>query len=249
MNLQSTPMTFDFWSRLKIRLASDSSNRRLRLKEMFEPRKATVDTLTTVLRQTAETRLKIFSELLQLERLEVLLLEISSQLEQALHQYGIPSLDLRINCLTDLVALYEQTMTRLPCRLASEQEMAQAESAYLALKNAGHSEALTIERQRLCGITRNLFVVGQEDSTEYESAVRSLQTQLDQLQGHRQAVMAGTTLTFQMYDETDVLRPILIEFGVDMFEVAVTEEPASSETQSEARMPDGQPPAATEEPS
>ncbi|GBG14343.1 uncharacterized protein NMK_1942 [Novimethylophilus kurashikiensis] len=215
---ESQPLSIEFWNRLLSRLEADFLARRQSLRALLTPKAATVETLSVVLGQTARMRNQAVAELNNLENLQLLIQAVSSQVRQVSFDVGIPTLEQQISTVRNIISVFEEYMCGLPSRVIDEEDINHAATQYTALRSSGTGEAATTERQRLRSITRELRVFGSEDSGEYETSTRNMQTTLDQWDADLQSLRVSTLLSVRVTPE---LAELLSSFGVAVYEMAL----------------------------
>lgn len=212
----SQSRSLEFWTRLIARLNAEFDRHLAHVSAACRPREATVDTAALALEQVGRARDEIRAGLGYMEQLQVTILALTGQVSVAAFQAGIQDLDQRILCVSKVVGLFEATMGELPYRQPFEQELEQATAYFQSLRNAGHSDALNAERQRLSAVVRSLPVVGREDGAPYEEALRTMQTSLDELEAERQLRAVSTLLAIQVSEaQAGILRPFGLEFALE----------------------------------
>lgn len=240
MTYLSEPLPLEFWNRLLPRLTAEFDSQRFRLNDLLQARAATVDTAPLVINQVSHARQEALALLAELEQVQALLLTVTQQAHVAMFNAGAHDLRQRIACLRNVVGLFEATMCGLPPRGPVEQELAFVAEKHQTLRNAGHSDALNTERQRLCAATYMLPVVGREEGEDFEDAVRSLRTSIDQMEAQLQAAQAHTMLSVQA---SEAQARLLVRFGVAM---VLANAPAERVVEAEAAPEPTETPAETE---
>ncbi len=222
----SQPRPLQFWTRLHARMESDYQAQRGRLAEALKPAHATIDTADLVLKRSAQTRSEVFVLLKGLEHTQIVFMILEGQARGATNRAGIPEVEAHIRCLRNIASLFSETFSGAPRRAPVEQDLAGAVTQFNALRNTGTGEMVLTERQRLRALSMSVPVVGAEDIVEQERELRSLQTNIDQLEAELQNLQVTTMLTLRLPDE---LAQVVANFGVAMDPEPVAEAlPATS---------------------
>ena len=214
---QSSPLPIAFWYRFGLRLDAEFRMQEDVLAGLLLPRDATVDSTVRVLARVAGDRLAAQECLAYLENIQLLKLEVGQQHDRVSEELGIPDLARRITALQQLVQVYTTHLGALGSRLPAEHDLDHVASQYSALRSAGHSEALTAERQRLQAVSRSIQVMGSEDTPPYLELAYTLQTSKDQLEAELQRLRGGTNLFITV---PAPLALVLQHFGVASSPVA-----------------------------
>lgn len=220
MPYASQPMSIEFWTRLESRLATHYNVQRARLTEAMQPIQVTVDTGGPALQQSVESRKAVFSQIRELENIQLLLMILSGQVRFVSFQAEIPDLHAHIQCLKQTAEVLDSVLTNLPFRRPREQELNTLLTDYTALRNLGTGEVTMQERSRLRAITIQLPIVGAEDAAADERTLRVLQSSIDEKEAELQNLMVTTKFSLRVPDE---LASLVMSFGVTMVE----EQPAA----------------------
>jgi hypothetical protein len=220
-------------------MESDYQAQRSRLAEALKPAHATIDTAELVLKRSAQTRSEVFVLLKELEHMQIVFMIIEGQTRGATNRAGIPEVEAHIRCLRNIASLFSETFSGAPRRAPVEQDLAGAATQFNLLRNTGTGEMVLTERQRLRALSMSVPVVGAEDIVGHERELRSLQTNIDQLEAELQNLQVTTMLTLRLPDE---LAQVIANFGVAMNpEPAAPSLPAAADS---AAAPEASQPAA-----
>ncbi|KVP75509.1 hypothetical protein WJ96_07320 [Burkholderia ubonensis] len=239
MSYTSTPLPLQFWTRLQVRMADEYQAQRDRLAEALKPAPATVDTGDTNLQRSPQARAEVFSLVRELENIQSLLMILGGQVRIATFRAEILDVEAQITCLRNIAQVFEDFLCGLPRRLPLEQELQTALSQYAGLRTAGSGELILAERQRLRALTINLPVLGAEDTIEQERELRTLHSNIDQLEAELQSRKVSTLMALQVPDD---LAELVTSFGVKMArdpepEAQQADAPAAGAEQSDAAAP------------
>lgn len=231
MTFSSKPLPLEFWTRLEARLAADYQDQCARLRDAMLPMPVTVDTGELALQQSAAARDAVFGKVAELENMQLVLMILSGQVRKVSFRAQIPDAEAHIACLRNMAALFGEVITGLPRREPRELELRSVLTQYNALRNAGTGEITMSERARLRGMTIELPIVGMEDAVDHERALRSLQSNIDQLDAELQNLRVSTLMSLRVPPE---LASLVQSFGVDMWQ---DEAPAALPAPSDAGAP------------
>lgn len=213
MSFSTQALPLEVWYRLLGRVQDDYQRRLERLSSALKPVQVTIDTGADSVMGTERSRTELTNMIDGLQSLQLLKLAITSQVNRAAYETPIHSLELRIQCLRNVVHMMETHLSNLPSRIRAEQEIQHLIAQHSALKNAGHGESVMVERQRLRAYTCALPVLGAEDASRYETESRSLQTDIDHLEAELQGLRVSTLLRLQV---PETLAEQLGGFGVPL---------------------------------
>lgn len=213
MAYASQPRPLQFWTRLHSRMESEYQAQRSRLAEALKPMPVTIDTAEMLLKRSSQTRAEVFALLKELESMQVAFMILKGQVRIATNRAGIPETEAHIQCLREMASLFEESFSGAPRREPIEQELANAVAQFNTLRTAGSGEVVLTERQRLRALTIQLPVIGAEDTVEHERALRSLHSNIDQMEAELQNLMVNTMLSLRLPDE---LASVVANFGIDM---------------------------------
>ncbi|KVP17333.1 hypothetical protein [Burkholderia ubonensis] len=234
MSYSSTPLPLEFWTRLQARLETEYQAQRARLAEVLKPIPVTVDTGEMTLQRGPQARGEVFSLVNELENLQMLLMILGGQLRIANFRAEIPDVEAHINCLRNLAALFDEFLSGLPRRSPPEQELQTALTQYAGLRTAGTGEMIIAERHRLRALTINLPVIGAEDTVQQERALRTLHSNIDQLDAELQNRKVSTMHVLVVPDD---LAELVSSFGVTM-----SRDPEPTQAPQDAVAPSANPP-------
>jgi hypothetical protein len=237
MQFVSQPLPLEFWTRLQTRIEAEYRAQRLRLTEMLQPCLATVDTGERTLQQGQQARDEALQKVFELEHLQVLLMMLAGQVRAARNRAQIPEVEEHITCLRNVAELYETELSGRPRRHPLEHDMQTALLQYGNLRSAGTGEIVLAERQRLRALTIHLPVLGAEDLTNEEVALRKMHARIDQREAELQSLKVSTLVTFSVPEN---LAPLVARFGVDLQNVEEpAEQPAPSADSQQAAAQQG----------
>lgn len=222
MPFASNPLPLEFWLRMQARLDTEFSAQKSRLTEMLKPVPVTVDTGEHAIKQAVQTRQEVFANMQELENIQMLLMVLAGQVRLVSFRAELPDVEAHIKCLRSVAATYTDFLTGLPRRLITEQELNAAVAQYGSLRSAGSNEVAHAERQRLRAFTRDLPVVGIEDTAGYGRSVRSMYSNIDQLEANLQTLKATIQMQLTVPDN---LVALVESFGVTMFAIEAPQLP------------------------
>jgi hypothetical protein len=208
-------------------MESDYQAQRSRLAEALKPTSVTIDTAELELNRAAQTRGEVFALLKELESMQVVFMILTGQVRSATNRAGIPEVEAHINCLRNMASLFEDSLSAAPRRLPLEQDLKHAVAQYASLRTTGSGDLGVSERQRLRALTVQLPVIGAEDTVEHERALRSLHSNIDQMDAELQNMLVATMLSLRLPDD---LAHVVANFGIEM--APETEAPALPATAS-----------------
>lgn len=214
MNYTSNPLPLEFWIRLQARVEAEFVARRARLPELLTPAPVTIDSGELAIVHLNQNRQEFFAQLNELESMQMLLMVLGGQVRIAMFRSDIMTVDAHIECLRNVAALYSDFTSNRPRRIIVEQELLAALKQYNALRSSGTGEAVLAERQRLRAFTRDLPVLGAEDTVEHERALRTLHSTIDQKEAELQNLKVTTLMQLTVPDS---LANLIGSFGVEVF--------------------------------
>lgn len=217
MSYSSTPLPLEFWTRLQNRMQVEYEAQLARLADALKPVPVTVDTGEVALQRAEQTRGEVFALVRELENMQLLFMILGGQVRTATYRASIPDAETHIACLRNIASLFETSLCGQPRRFPLEQELKATLSQYGALRTAGTGEVAMQERQRLRSVTINLPVLGAEDTTEHERALRTLHANIDQQEAELQNLKVTTRMSLRVPDELAAL--------VASFSVTMTQDP------------------------
>ncbi len=219
----SKPMPIEFWLRLQVRLESEFQALRSRIPTLLQPVPAAAETVALAQEQADQARAEVFARLSTLENLQMLSLVLRGQLRRAMFEVEIPDIESHIACLREVAGLYADFMAGLPRRSPVAHELNAAAAQLAGLRTAGQAEAVQAERQRLRTMQRELPILGAEDSADYESALRTMRSEIDQRESELQSIKSTTSVQLTV---PDGLAQLLDSYGLEMVELAQDVAPA-----------------------
>jgi hypothetical protein len=217
--------SLDFWLRLQARLAAafdDGSKRLAEFRVLAFP--AGIDDANLMRSRANAARGEALTLLRDMEALRLLRMVVSDQVRSVSHDAGLLTKESQMACLRDIVDLYGNSVSGLPRRVPADEDLADFEKRYEALRNAGNGETSTADRARLRAQVVSLRVFGKEDGEPYEEEARNTETVLDRMATEVQQLKTGTLFALQVPAESLAL---LARFGVHVIEQH--DEPAQSE--------------------
>lgn len=215
--LATKSMPLEYWLKIQTRLETDYQHLKGRLDTKLQPLSATIETLPLMLERTEQARQEVFGTLSELQDLQMLMLVLGNQLRQALFDSNCLMQEAELTCLRTMAELYQSFLLGLPQRLPLEQDMQMAANHYQTLRSAGNNDVIQAERLRLVNMTRSLVVMGSEDTLDYQSQLRALQSDVDKLEAELQSLKALTrlsvaipeSLAYQMSNYGIALEPLV----------------------------------------
>jgi hypothetical protein len=226
---QTQPYSLDFWLRMQVRLTAAFANGRQKLAEFRELSfKANIDDAELGRKRANAARADGLRLLAEVEALRVLTLGIEAQIRPVFNGAELPQLLSRMACVRDVLETY-RTVSDLPPRTPAEEDLADFERRYAALKNAGNGEAVVADRERLRSQAVSLRALGREEGVAYEEKVRHIETSLDHMVTQVQDIK---TRTFLAVDVAEEAIPLLAAFGIKVYEKAGSTDASTADANS-----------------